>query len=422
MAINCRHHDVLDAHDLWALEVQRTYRTLEFLPAVLIRERLSALGMTSSDANAPWAYSFDTTFSDPVFSPETIREHGSKRPVALHADNIRPHGGFAAALSNNTSNQTKIIYTLRHGNTPHNEDSETWGKAVAWRYLSGLQKNFDPQITQTGVAKTTLASQILSGMIRTESAPRPVTIYSSPLRRCIETSMHMIKHAGWDHPSPDGRWPPVTLKVKEGLREWMGYGHGHNSDRHGSRADIQTLVEELKAALGLSIAYQLDVPENERLHDEIYVDVDRRVRSVLNDIFDGASSGSCVMLVLHGRSNKSFLRVLGHQPAQVDNFEMANCALLPYRVTRRWLNDSETSERARDEDAQGNEDQREVEYNKRARDSQAVQEVRCWNADPVSRHRLETLWNLLNLHAGNGDPAAAAAQAMLQNDLKQSQY
>lgn len=419
MAINCRHHDVLDAHDLWALEVQRTYRTLEFLPAVFIRERLSTLGMNPTDPNTPWAYSFDTTFSNPAFSPETIREFGPKRPAALHTDNIRPHGGFAAALSNNPGSQTKIIYTLRHGNTPHNEDSETWGKAVAWRYLSALQKNFDPRITQTGVANTTLASQILSRMIRTESAPRPVTIYSSPLRRCIETSMHIIKHAGWDHPSPDGYWPAVTLQVKEGLREWMGYGHGHNSDRHGSRADIQKLVEELKATLGMNIAYHLDVPENENLHDEIYIDVDRRVRGVLNDIFDNACSGRCVMLVLHGRSNKSFLRVLGHPPAHVDSFEMANCAILPYRVTRRWLDEGEVDERARAEDAQGNEDQREAEYNKRARDLQAFQEVRCWNADPGSRHRLETLWSLLNLHASNGDPAAVAAQAMLQNDLDQ---
>lgn len=231
--------------------------------------------------------------------------------------------------------------------------------------------------------------------------------------------MHMIKHAGWDHPSPDGRWPPVTLRVKEGLREWMGYGHGHNSDRHGSRADIQKLVEELKAVLSMDISYYLDVPENENLHDEIYIDVDRRVRGVLNNIFDDASSGPCVMLVLHGRSNKSFLRVLGHPPADVDSFEMANCAILPYRVTRRWLNDGETAERERDECAQGNEDLREAENNKRARDLQAFQEVRGWNADPGSRHRLETLWNLLNLHANNGDPAAVAAQAMLQNDLDQ---
>ncbi|KAH8776572.1 histidine phosphatase superfamily, partial [Diaporthe sp. PMI_573] len=228
----------------------------------------------------------------------------------------------------------KIIYIFRHGDTPHNEDADTWGKSVAWRYLSGLQKNFDPQITQTGVANATLASQYLSGMMRTESAPRPVTIYTSPLRRCIETSMHMIKHAGLDHPNPDGRWPPLKLLVKEGLREWMGYGHGHNSDRHGSRADIQALVEQLQVTLGLNISYHLDVPEQENLHDETYTDVDQRVCGVLNDIFDDASSGPYVMLVLHGRSNKSFLRVLGHQPAHVDNFEMSNCAILPYRVTR----------------------------------------------------------------------------------------
>lgn len=380
---------------------------------------MNTLVMASSDPNSPWAYSYDTTFSNPVYSLQTIRDPGPKQSVALHPDNIRPQGGFVAALGNTPSSQTKIIYTFRHGDAPHNEDSETWGKPVAWRYLSALQKNFDPQITQTGVSNTALASQYLGGMIRTESAPRPFTIYSSPLRRCLETSMHMIKHVGLDHPSADGRWPPVTLRVKEGLREWMGYGHGHNSDRHGSRADIQTLVEELKAALDLSISYKLDVPEQENLHDETYADVDQRVRGVLNDIFDDASSGPCVMLVLHGRSNKSFLRVLGHQPDHVDNFEIANCAILPYHVTRRWLQTDEAAARVEYENTQRYEDQRHAEDHKRARNLQAVQEVRAWNADPASRHRLESLWNLLSFHAGQGDPAAGEALATLQTDLNQ---
>lgn len=181
----------------------------------------------------PWAYSHDRTFSDPVYSSDLlIRHHSSttKKPVALHADNIRPRGGFTEALAKAANGgETKIIYTVRHGNTLHNEDSESWGKEVAWEYLASLHKNFDPGITNLGQANAATAAQQLIFLRDKEAAPLPVTVYSSPLRRCIETSMHMIKHAGLGQPHRNGPHPPVTLYIKEGLREWMGWDHEHNS-------------------------------------------------------------------------------------------------------------------------------------------------------------------------------------------------
>lgn len=176
-----------------------------------------------------WAYSHDRTFSDTVYSPNMIRDDGTtKRPVTLHADNIRPPGGFAAALAKTTDGgEAKIIYTVRHGNTLHNEDSESWGKEIAWEYLASLSKNFDPKITDVGEVNAATAAQQLVSLRDNESAPLPATVYSSPLRRCVETSIHMIKQAGLNQPRRDG--PPVTLYIKEGLREWMGWDHEHNS-------------------------------------------------------------------------------------------------------------------------------------------------------------------------------------------------
>ncbi|POS73742.1 hypothetical protein DHEL01_v207862 [Diaporthe helianthi] len=374
--------------------------------------------MASPDEVLEWNYSYDAAFSDPVYSPQTIR-HGEEL-VALDPRNIQPRGSFAEALGNEPASQTKIIYTLRHGHTLHNEDSVAWGKNIAWRYLSRLQKNLDPPITKTGIADAILVSQYLSDMVGTNLIPRPVTVYSSPLRRCIETSMFVIKNSGLNEPSAEGDGPPVTLRVKEGLREWMGYGHGHNSDRHGSRAEIQALVEDLKAALGVNISCQLDVPEQDELHDETYTDVDQRVRGVLNDIFDDASSGSCVMLVLHGRSNKSFLRVLGHPPGDVGEFEIDNCVVLPYGVTRRLLDGREAAERAARESAQKQLDQDEAEGGRRETDDQAVQQVIAWRADPKSG-RLDDLWRFLQFYEDNGDPAARDAMALLEGDLCESQ-
>lgn len=421
-ALICRHHDLVD--DSKARVWPRRSRTqhLGIFQAVVANQNLETHGMTSSppDPDPSWSYSHDPFFSDPVNSPRTIRVSAPGQPVALARENIQPEGGFEAQLINgpiSNNNQTKMIYAVRHGNTPHNEDSEIWGKPVAWRYLSGLAKNFDPQITPEGVSNAVMAAQFLSEMIHGQFARRPLVVYSSPLRRCIETAMHMIQQVRMHYPAPDSRLSPITLHVKEGLREWMGYGHGHQSDRKGSRADIQALVERLKAELGVHVDYFLDVPEQEDLHDEVYINVDQRVRGVLDDIFNSPKSGDCVMLVLHSRCHKSLLRVLGHSPPAVDDFEMANCAVLSYRITRRMLDGGEVAARAAYEDAQWRQDRHQAEVCKSARARQAVEDVRAWNNDPSLRHLLDSLRNLLRFHNGKGDPAAGFALGMLEDDV-----
>ncbi|KAI7776415.1 hypothetical protein LA080_005370 [Diaporthe eres] len=367
-----------------------------------------------------WVYSHDASFSDPVNLPLS-RGPIPGSPVALAPENIRPRDGFETALSNAPIGETKIIYTLRHGNTPHNDDSQIWGKPVAWRYLSGLAKNFNPPITDEGVSNVGMAAKYLITAMNIETAPRPRAIYTSPLRRCIQTAMHMIKQTGLHLPSPDGHFPPATLHIKDGLREWMGYGHNHQSDHKGSRAEIQALVEQLRADLGVPVAYKLDVTERESFHDETYTDVDLRVRGVLDDIFSSPDSGGCVMLVLHSRWNKSFLRVLGHPPRAVDNFEMVNCAILPYRVARRMMGGEEVARRNQDENEQWHRDQAEAEASKSARLSQAVEDVRHWQDDPGSWLRLQNLRRTLGNCLRRGDLAAGAALGLLEEDLRSSQ-
>lgn len=226
-----------------------------------------------------------------------------------------------------------------------------------------------------------------------------------------------IGQTGLEQPRPDGYQPPVTLHVKEGLREWMGYGHGHQSDRKGSMAEIQQLVEQLKADLGVEVDYHLDVTEQEEFHDEVYVDVDRRVRGVLDDIFNNPYSGDCVMLVMHSRCNKSLLRVLGHPPAAVDNFEVANCSVLPYRVGRHLLDRGQAAARAAREDIQRHEDQVHAEEKKEERRLEAIEDVRTWKHDPSLRYKLDDLLRFLTYWADSGDQAASLAMKMLEDDL-----
>lgn len=197
----------------------------------------------------------------------------------------------------------------------------------------------------------------------------------------------------------------------------MGYGHGHQSDRKGSKAEIQQLIEQLKAELGVDVEYHLDVTEQEEFYDEVYVDVDWRVRGVLDDMFNDPYSGHCVMLVMHSRCNKSLLRVLGHPPAAVDNFEVANCSVLPYRVGRHLLDRGQAAARLAREDLQRHEDQVHAEEKKEERRLEAIADVRVWNHDPNLRYRLDGLLRFLTSWADSGDRAAFLAMRMLEDDL-----
>lgn len=232
-----------------------------------------------------------------------------------------------------------------------------------------------------------------------------------------DSGVYRIKQAGLHQPRPDDYQPPVKLHVKEGLREWMGYGHGHQSDRKGSKAEIQQLIEQLKAGLGVDVEYHLDVTEQEEFYDEVYVDVDRRVRGVLDDMFNDPYSGDCIMLVMHSRCNKSFLRVLGHPPAVVDNFEVANCSVLPYRVARYLLDRGQAATRAAREELQRQEDQVHAEEKKEERRLEAIADVRAWNHHPNFRYKLDNLLGFLTSWADSGDRAALLAMRMLEDDL-----
>lgn len=363
-------------------------------------------------------YTMDNTVSNPVYSEHTIK--GTKEEVSLHPGNFRPNISFEALSKTPISSESKVIYAVRHGNTPHNQDHADYGRPISWRYLSQLQKNFNPGITEEGIDNAREAARMLAGMMAREGAPRPVTVYSSPLRRCVQTAMYMIAMAGLHRSDAQGRGP-VTLSIKEGLREWMGHGHGHMSDRSDGREALRLQVQQLRAELGVGpdVVVELDVPEFENFYDETYTDVDRRVRGVLDGIFSDADSGACVMLVMHNRSHKSFLRVLGHEPDDVEGFEMANCAMLPYLVTRNWLEGQEELN-ARDarEAVQWQKDLENSDIFKAQRLGQAVVDVKAWNADPDSKQKLDKLWEALQYHEGEGDPAAGPALDLLNNDLR----
>lgn len=346
-------------------------------------------------------YTYDERMSSPLDSLKN-----NQGEVLQDAANVRPSLGFNRinmALNSSTLPQ-KFIYTVRHGNSRHNALSNTFTKPISWRFTAKLRANFDPDLTTKGVQDARHSGRILDNLSRVENAPLPITVYTSPLRRCIQTAMHVIAQL---HTRV-----PVVLHIKEGLREWKGYEHNHQSDRRHTTASILALVAQLNAELGLRVRPVVDWVlglEDEANMRETYVDVDRRVRSVLHEIFADPSAGACVLLVLHNRSNKSVLRVLGHTQDEVHGLDLENCAMLSYLVGRRAL-DREGSERRAWEEGRQLVKDRELAVRERyERHEQAVVDVQGYRDTVEGRAKLRRLKEYLQQERLKGDIDAAKA-------------
>lgn len=296
----------------------------------------------------------------------------------------------------------KFIYTVRHGKAHHNALADEYSKPIAWRFLGKLHNTFELGLTATGVRDAQQSGRMLRELMDEEGAPRPAVVYTSPLRRCIQTSMYAIAEM---------RPGPVTLVVKEGLREWKGYDHNHESDRRDTTPAIVALFGDLRRKLGVDVVLEVDGAQDAAdaaAMRETYVDVDRRVRAVLDDVFadDGAD---CAMLVLHNRSNKSVLRVMGHTQDEVNKLDMENCAVLGYLLGREPLDTAAALARWRTEEGQWLTDRDLAEAEKAERHEQAARDIAEYRRTDVAK-----LWRLREYLAGWADEGdGEAAKALL---------
>lgn len=121
----------------------------------------------------------------------------------------------------------------------------------------------------------------------------------------------------------------------------MGWQHKQANDQRSTRSIIRKLPEKEG---GGSIHFiepfpEDDMPFNGGNVQEAYVDVDKRVQTGLDYIFNG-KFGKSVHISMNNRTTQSFLRVIGHAtPTNVleNNFgvmNMANGATVAFLVKR----------------------------------------------------------------------------------------
>ncbi|KAH9906667.1 phosphoglycerate mutase-like protein [Xylariomycetidae sp. FL2044] len=222
----------------------------------------------------------------------------------------------------NVAGGAKVFYKLviagRHGQGFHNLKSLEVGRHAwddYWSHLDGDDKTTwaDAELTQKGREQAEALKTFWQESVRDARMPTPEAYYTSPLRRCLETSK--ITYAGLELAN-DRPFKPV---IKESLREVSGV---HTCDRRSTRSWIAANYPEFELDPSLTEQdeyWRSDVRETD---DE----VDGRVRKTLDDVFS-REDGCVVSLTAHSGWIRGLNRVTKHRDVWV-----APGALVPFLI------------------------------------------------------------------------------------------
>jgi len=225
-----------------------------------------------------------------------------------------------------------LVYFTRHCQAAHNSGNRAVGKNLFYKFLARATTFFDPPLTGEGKGQAREVSKLYSGL----KDLRPQKVFTSPLKRCISTAMSIANGIG-----------QTDISVLENLREWMGWDHNHSSDKRSNWANVLAIGESQNVVLEKAGIF----PERDNgFKNESFVQVDRRVRDVLNTCFD--SKKRIVALTLHNRIFQSFPRVGYHywdNKVSRPEVALANGSTIAIVITRERLGEDEVRRRDAEE-------------------------------------------------------------------------
>ncbi|KAH7396647.1 histidine phosphatase superfamily [Phaeosphaeria sp. MPI-PUGE-AT-0046c] len=189
----------------------------------------------------------------------------------------------------------KVFYIVRHGQGVHNVKEtevgrEEWNRH--WAKLPGDSNStwLDASLTPTGEQQ---AKEIASLWSEAGNIPPPQSIYSSPLRRCLQTTT--FGFAPLLH--------QTTPIIKENLRERLGV---HTCDQRSSRSWIAESYPNFKIEANFTENDELWKADQRETIDEHIV----RSQKVLQDIFENDGS-QVVALVGHSGTSMALFGATG---------------------------------------------------------------------------------------------------------------
>ncbi|KAI8957261.1 phosphoglycerate mutase-like protein [Daldinia sp. FL1419] len=218
--------------------------------------------------------------------------------------------------------QYKLIFLIRHGQGHHNIKEAEVGRQVwdsYWSHLDGDSKSVwaDSELSVKGVQQARYLNTFWGNAIA-NGMPAPQRYYTSPLTRCLQTTLNA--YSGLNVPA-DRPFKPI---VKENIREQFGV---HTSDRRGTRSHIASNFPQFQIEPSLTEDDQLWLPH----HRETNAEIDDRVSKLLQDIFDNDVK-SILSFTAHSGFLRSLYRVTHHPEVWVSAGAMVPVLIRGYQI------------------------------------------------------------------------------------------
>ncbi|KAK1596662.1 phosphoglycerate mutase [Colletotrichum navitas] len=226
---------------------------------------------------------------------------------------IKPWERFAAHVSRlNTESPDgvdyKVVYLTRHGLGYHNVQEAKVGRDEWDRYWSHLDGDgvvtwLDAELVDKGIQQAKELSAFWAGATSTEKVPFPESFYTSPLRRCLETSRLAFGAL------VEAKGEEFRPLIKEGLRERMT---DHTCDKRSSRKSIESAYPKYMFEPGFTEEDQLWKADRFETTEEHVA----RKQQVLDEIFS-TDANQFVSLTVHSYAISAILRVGGQEEFRV---------------------------------------------------------------------------------------------------------
>ncbi|OHF02361.1 phosphoglycerate mutase [Colletotrichum orchidophilum] len=240
------------------------------------------------------------------------REFGDAAAVAGEA---KPWERFAAHVNRLNAESPdgvdyKVLYLTRHGLGFHNVQAAKVGTAEWDRYWSHLDGDgvvtwLDAELVDTGIQQAKDLGTFWAHATTVEGVPFPASFYTSPLRRCLETS----RLAFGSLVEARGQQQEFRPLVKEGLRERMT---DHTCDKRGPRSWIGRAYPRYIIEPGFTEEDQLWKADRFETTEEHVA----RKQQVLDEIFS-TDPAQFVSLTVHSYAISAILKVGGQEEFRV---------------------------------------------------------------------------------------------------------
>ncbi|TQS31794.1 hypothetical protein Golomagni_07916, partial [Golovinomyces magnicellulatus] len=216
---------------------------------------------------------------------------------------------WVSYLNSNCQKDDKVKYKMlvmgRHGQGYHNVAESFYG-TPAWNCYwaektgNGTITWEDPVLTDAGTAEAVKANGFFKSAFETGGLPYFESYYSSPLKRCIQTSE--ITFGNLTLP-PNHQFHPV---IKENFRESISI---HTCDHRSTKSEIEAFA-------GPRFRFEKGFSEEDKLwhktEGETSAGQSARNKIVLDDVFTNDES-SWISITAHSGEIASLLGVLNHR-------------------------------------------------------------------------------------------------------------